>query len=146
MMRTFLLKYFPKYSYINLFNFFYLIAKWTVLIPQTKIKIPSHQNQFITKSANIIFDLRGNNEWIVALLDEQWLRMVKIQITGPNSYNWQRTIAVVTDDVEDSCLRSSTFTEQCLICHVSDLNQGCLSKARDEYEVLLYAKKGNFGI
>ena len=78
-------------------------------------------------------------------MDELWLRMVKIQITGPNSYKWLRSIAVVRTDVEDNCLRSSSFTEQCLICHVSDLNQGCLSKTRDEYEVLLYAKKGNFG-
>ena len=78
-------------------------------------------------------------------MDELWLRMVKIQITGPNSYKWLRSIAVVRTDVEDNCLRSSSFTEQCLICHISDLNQGCLSKTRDEYEVLLYAKKGNFG-
>merc|ERR1711978_672193 len=56
------------------------------------------------------FDL-GADIWIVALYDHGMLEMVKIKVTGEETYKWLAT--KLDKDPEKRCLSTKTFTPAC---------------------------------
>ena len=55
----------------------------------------------------------GNNIWIVGVIDGPYLKMIKIEITGENTYNYVAT--KYDSGVASACSNPSTFSEACFI-------------------------------
>ena len=80
-----------------------------ILLPQTKLSISGGR----PVPATIAFKLANDDEWIVGVLDKEgsrsYLRMVKLKVTGPNSYDWMA--AKWTNLYDESC--PTAFSESC---------------------------------
>ena len=79
-----------------------------ILLPQTKLS-GANINGGIPIPATIAFKLANDDEWIVGVLDGGYLKMVKLKVTGPNSYDWMAT--KYTNLYDESC--PTAFSESC---------------------------------
>jgi len=52
----------------------------------------------------------GSNSWIVGVVDGSLVKMVKIEITGTNTFEWKETR--YTSD-KSTCSNAITFSEEC---------------------------------
>ena len=57
----------------------------------------------------------GNNIWIVGVIDSPHLKMIKIEITGENTYNYVATRYTTGTATTSACSNPSTFSEACFI-------------------------------
>lgn len=57
----------------------------------------------------------GNNIWIVGVIDGPHLKMIKIEITGENTYNYVATRYTTGTATTSACSNPSTFSEACFI-------------------------------
>ena len=55
----------------------------------------------------------GANVWIIGLVNDNHLKMVKIEITGPTTYNWVDTR--YQTPYTEACAAQATFDESCFI-------------------------------
>ena len=78
------------------------------MLPQTQFTGPSITGGPVP--ATIALPLLEENEWIVAVRNNQ-LKMVKLRVTGANSYEWIATKYAETSQYHASCLES--FSESC---------------------------------
>ena len=95
-------------------------------------------------SAEIAFKVPNENAWIIGAKDDGQLKMVKIQVTGANTYKWIRTKyrgdVCTTRDCD-----YSPHLEYVSSCIYKSFNMSCFNDGVDhknEIEVLLVAKKG----
>ena len=98
-------------------NFFYILEVkkyWTILLPQTKFAGPAINGAPV--SATIALPLSNENEWIVAVKNKQ-LKMVKLRVTGANTFDYITTKWAETSQYDASCLTS--FTESCFVGNVA---------------------------
>ena len=74
----------------------------------------------------------GDNVWIVGVIDEPYLKMVKIKITADATSEWigER----YSETYSQACAQSATFTENCYL-------QGT-ARATNEYRVSLATLPG----
>ena len=79
-----------------------------ILLPQTKFS-GRMINGGIPIPATIAFKLANVDEWIVGVLDGRYLKMVKLKVTGPNSYDWMAS--KWTNLYDESC--PTAFSESC---------------------------------
>ena len=110
--------------------FFIFLENWKVLLPQTKLAGP-FINYGTPRSATIALKLSGKNEWIIGIQDSYFLKMVKLRVTGANTYKWISTKYRRDGTYDASCLTS--FSESCY--------RGT-NENENFYQVLLVAKRG----
>ena len=94
------------------------LGDWTVLLPQTKFIGADNENDGVDISATIALKLPNKNEWIVGIKEAGYLKLVKLRVIGPTSYEWLSTKSIDYQDssYDSSCHQSpSTFTEACFI-------------------------------
>ena len=82
----------------------------SILIPETLLAGPSI-NSGNPVPATISFQVPNEDAWIVGVHDDTYLKMVKLRVTGANSYDWISTKSLSDGSYPDSCLTS--FTESC---------------------------------
>ena len=81
-----------------------------ILLPQTKLSISGGR----PVPATIAFKLANVDEWIVGVLDGRYLKMVKLKVTGENSYNHIET-KYNQDGMYDESQCVSSFSESCFV-------------------------------
>ena len=82
------------------------------------------------------FNVHGN-EWIVSVVDGGYLKMVKLKVTGENSYDWMET-KYNKDGEYDKSKCADSFSEECFVQY--GLNLGW-AQPGDVYKIDLYARK-----
>ena len=106
-------------------NFLLAVKNWNVLLEQTKMKGP-----WVTKGepipATIAFYLANEETWIIGVKNGGYLKMVKLKVTGPDTYDWIGS----KHRPADSCANS--FLESCF--DGTDVPE-------DKYEVQLVAEQ-----
>ena len=85
-------------------------CSWTISLPETIIGGP-WVNKGIPVPATIAFCLHNKDTWIVGLHDVNFLKMVKLRVTGANTYDWISSKSVSDGSYDKSCLTS--FGESC---------------------------------
>jgi len=83
---------------------------WNVLLPQTKVGGP-WINHGTPKPATIAFKVPNEDTWIIGLHDHVYMKMVKIQITGPNTFTWVASKYWRDGSYDGNCLTS--FKHSC---------------------------------
>ena len=111
-----------------------MVGSWEVLLPETKFKCHSISDP-CPRSATAAVDL-GDSKWIVALKDGQYLKMVKIKVTGESSYDWLETRYNHQDDYDASC--ETAFSESCFV-HIRRDPPWPQPEEEDSYKLLLSA-------
>ena len=81
--------------------------------------------------ATIAFYVDGEDSWIVGAVDGAYLKMVKLRVTGPNTFNWISAKYSWDGSYPKSCL--SSFSESCFV--------GTNTNAQN-YQVQLVATRG----
>ena len=81
-------------------------------MPQTTFAGPKI-NYGTPRPATIAFKLSNKGEWIVGVQDGNYLKMVKLRVTGANSYEWINTKYETNGNYDASCLIS--FSESCFV-------------------------------
>ena len=84
---------------------------WEVVLSETKFKCGSISN--CPAQASNAFDL-GDNVWIVSVKNGGYLKMVKLKVTGENSYNHIET-KYNQDGMYDESQCVSSFSESCFV-------------------------------
>ena len=85
-------------------------CKWTISLPETRIGGP-WVNEGIPVPATIAFCLHNEDAWIVGLHDGNFLKTVKLRVTGANTFHWISSKSVSDGSYDESCLTS--FSESC---------------------------------
>ena len=88
----------------------HFLGIWRVLLPQTQFTGNQITNSPVP--ATIAFHL-SNDEWIVAVVNHNFMKMVKFQVTGVNSFDWIATKYIRNGNYGTSCL--TDFTEACFV-------------------------------
>jgi len=101
-------------------------SKWRVT---RKTEIENDQGHYLKITLKL--DL-GGDVWIVALHDHEMLEMIKIKVTGPETYKWLATKLARDEGIPKQCLAEKTFT---LACFKGE------DKSKDVYHVHLKASK-----
>ena len=101
---------------------------WSVILPQTRIGGP-HVNLGKPIPATIAFKIPNEDAWIIGVHDHVYMKMVKIRITGVNTFTWIASKYKQDGSYNVSCLTS--FTSSCF--EGSNLHEY-------SYKVLLVAK------
>ena len=81
-------------------------------MPQTKIGGP-WINHGRPKPATIAFKIPNEDAWIIGLHDDVYMKMVKIRITGSNTFKWIASKYIRDGSYDVNCLvsfRYSCFT------------------------------------
>ena len=81
-------------------------------MPQTTFAGPKI-NYGTPRPATIAFKLSNEGEWILGVQDGNYLKMVKLRVTGSNSYEWIDTKYEMNGKYDASCLIS--FSESCFV-------------------------------
>ena len=63
--------------------------------------------------ATIAFKLANNDEWIVGVKEGNYLKMVKLRVTGANTYDWISTKYRRDGSYDEACVTS--FSESCFV-------------------------------
>ena len=92
----------------------YLSEKWIISLPQTKIGGPWIKNG-APLNATIAFDIVAEDAWIVGLREGGVLKIVKLRVTGPKSYDWISAKYRNPGTYPQSCASMSSFSESCFI-------------------------------
>jgi len=82
---------------------------WNVVSPDTTLtgsKVNSGTPLPVTVKLHL-----GSNEWILGLIDGQYLKMVKIKITGSTTYDWRQT--KYDSSYAQCCTSAQSFSEMC---------------------------------
>ena len=87
-------------------------------------------NHDVPIPATIAYSL-GRNVFLVAGIEEPFLKMVKIFVTGKTSFNWMEA-KYSQPSSNSSCMHPSTFTKECY--HGNSMNESA-------YNVQLIATK-----
>ena len=119
---------FKKYSHVNYWFWISFFIEWSVLLPQTRIGGP-HVNFGKPIPATIAFKIPNEDAWIVGVHDHVYMKMVKIQITGENTFTWIASKYKQDGLYNVSCLTS--FTNSCFKGN---------NQRESSYQVLLVAK------
>ena len=93
---------------------FTALGDWTVLLPQTKFIGAADVNDGVDISATIALKLPNKNEWIIGIKEAGYLKLVKLRVIGPTSFEWLSTKSIDYEDssYDSSCHQSpSTFTD-----------------------------------
>ena len=83
-------------------------------MPQTLIGGP-WINHGTPLPATIAFDIVEEDAWIVGLIEKGTLKMVKLRLTGPKSYDWISAKYRNPETYPQSCASMSSFSESCFI-------------------------------
>ena len=93
---------------------------------------------WVSGAPNIAYPLPETNVFILGKPDPNFVKMVKIRVTGEKTFDWLE--ARVIEKYPDECGKQSTFHEGCFL-QGNSVNQ-------NQYDVKLVAKirgvKGNF--
>ena len=89
-------------------------GNWKPLLPQTKIGGP-WINHGTPISATIAYPIADEDDvWIIAAKDHAYLKMIKIRITGPNTFDWimsyYSTAWGCLDNFTESCFDGTSTT------------------------------------
>ena len=98
-----------------------------VRLPETMLSGP-WINDGTPIPATIAFKLPLEDAWIVGVNEGGYLRMVKLKVTGSNSFKWIATKHNRVGNYDESCL--TAFSESCFVG--TDSNE-------DQYKVQLVA-------
>jgi len=104
---------------------------WNILLQQTMIGGP-WINFGTPIPATIAFKVDDEDVWIVGAVDGAFLKMVKLRVTGPNTFNWIIAKYRPVGSYPESCL--SSFSESCFV--------GTNTNAKN-YQVQLVATRDN---
>ena len=115
-------------------SFILVTGNWEILLSKTNFKCGSITN--CPAPAMNAFNVHGN-EWIVSVVDGGYLKMVKLKVTGENSYDWMETKYNKVGAYDKSkCVDS--FSEECFVQYGLDLGWG---QPGDIYKIDLHARK-----
>ena len=97
------LPFVAKNSYIH-----EIAGNWKILLPQTQFTGPNIGRG--PRPATIALAL-SDNQWIVGVVDGNFMKMVKLRVTAPNSYDWIATKFIRIGTYNSSC--ETEFSESC---------------------------------
>ena len=83
-------------------------------------------------SADIAFKVPNSNTWIIGANDGGHLKMVKILVTGANTYKW----------ISSKYREDGTYEESCLTAFTTSCFDAGTYNVESAYPVLLVAEEG----
>ena len=90
----------------------HLSEGWNISLPQTMIGGP-WINYGTPIPATIAFYIVEEDTWIVGAIENGNLKMIKLRVTGPKSYDWISAKYRRKGSYPQSCL--SSFSESCFV-------------------------------
>ena len=83
---------------------------WKILLPQTKFSGSNIGGSPVP--ATIALQL-VDNQWIVGVVNGNFMKMVKLHVTGANTFEWIATKYNRNGDYQDCCV--DAFSESCFV-------------------------------
>ena len=105
---------------------------WRVLIPETRLAGDSINNGMPIPATIAFKPPNSEYYWIVGAHDDRFLKMVKIQVTGANTYKW----------ISSKYREDGTYEESCLTAFTTSCFDAGTYNVESAYPVLLVAKEG----
>ena len=91
-------------------NSIFITGKWIVLFPETMF-YGRAINDDIPIPATLGAYVPDKDEWIIGVVDGPFLKMVRVSVTGPTSFDWIAT----KYDINYNKVCLSSFSESCFV-------------------------------
>ena len=87
-----------------------IVENWKILLPQTKFSGSNIGGSPVP--ATIALQL-SDNEWIVGVVNDNIMKMVKLRITGANTFDWIATKYNRKGNYNNCCV--TAFSKSCFV-------------------------------
>ena len=114
----------------------YTSEKWEVKLDSTQFDCHAVSPPCPKLATSALY--LGDNIWILALKDKTYLKMVKIKVTGEETYQWIEAMYNREGDYDPAC--DTNFQESCYV-HMPKEPDWDKPKKDESYKIILSADR-----